>query len=223
MTAGNLNIATYLLEFPLGLKALVDGQGYPLQYDVWGRGVSNPPAKRELSLACPGLALCWLGLKLAFPAVRRRAGAEHSDTATATGWARYRTVCLVSPRLLEKGRIRLLEDDIVHNTGLPGQFHMVRAANILNRCYFDDTTLSRIVGNLGDRLVEGGLLIVCTRTGDNSWRVPNPARKNDGTVFILREGGRFAVAGRLGSGSAVEELVLESRAGSGTPPAHPNL
>jgi hypothetical protein len=194
MTAGDINLACQLVSIGRGLHVLVDATGYPLQYDVFGRASPNPPARRALPFYWPFILLS-----------RLYVGSSRRDGR----WARRRPVTLVSPRLIDHGRIALVEDDIVAGGGdrHRGRYHVVRAANILNRSYFDGETLARIGANLRDRLVEGGLLVVCTTTGDDGDE-DAPGARNDGTVFALRDGGRFEVVGRIGAGSAVEDVLL---------------
>src|SRR5205085_9627596 len=96
---------------------------------------------------------------------------------------------LVSPRLVRPSNLRLVEDDILHSTGFEKSFHVLRAANILNRYYFTDRELADIVARLRSRLLPGGIFIVC-RTNDR--------RKNDGTIFLLNGAGGFEVLARIG-------------------------
>jgi hypothetical protein len=211
MTAGDLNVGACLVALPGGRNVLVDGQGHPLQYDLSGRAVPNPPARRQLPLSWLGIALCHRGLRRTTAPVKRAALQEHGTTVEAGLRAHCRAVRLVSPRLLGNPRITLIEDDILQeNQALRGRFHVLRAANILNRAYFDEATLARIVANLRDRLVEGGRLVVCSTSGD-VYRGDPVRRSNDGTIFA-RRGGMLDVLGRLCQGSALESLILERTA-----------
>lgn len=109
-----------------------------------------------------------------------------------------RRVQLVSPMLEEYQAITVVEDDIfARRPEMAGRFHVVRAANILNRGYFDDDRLRTAVANLGDRLRPNGLLIVC-RT--------HPDYTNHGTVF-RRSDRCWVPIVRIGDGSEIEALV----------------
>ena len=189
ITAGDVNVNAHLVPVGPRLHVLVDGSGHPLQYEIFGRSVPNPPARRTLPLYGP-----WIWLIRA--ALRRSNGKKGR-----------RTVPLVSPRLIEDGRIEVVEDDVLQNDSIRGRYHVVRAANVLNRDYFDERALARIVANLRGRLVEGGLLVICTTTGDR-YRGGPTSPTNDGTIFALRGSGRLEVVGRVGSGSVLEGLVL---------------
>jgi len=212
MTAGDLHLTAYLVTLSQWRKVLVDEQGYPLQYEILGRAVLNVPAKKLLPLVWPAITLCRLGLSRAFPQMRRVAGTEHGDAREAGKGISIRTVKLVSPRIHGSPRIRLITDDISHNSALRDSFHVLRAANVLNRDYFDEPALRQIVLNLRARLVEGGVLVICSTTGD-IYRGDPKARSNDGTVFVARPHGGLDVIGRIGRGSAVESLVLELTGG----------
>lgn len=207
MTAGDINIHAYLLSVGEHLHVLFDGTGYPLQYDIFGHAVPNPPARRMLAFYLPWILLFKLALARNFELCRRSAtqGAEHEHPGRRI---RCRTVSLVSPRLLANDRIELIEDDILTNRTIYGRYHVIRAANVLNRSYFDESALVTILKNLRQRLVVSGLLIVCSTTGDPS-NNPSASIANDGTVFTLRGDNSFEVSGRLGQGSVLEGLVLD--------------
>jgi hypothetical protein len=112
-----------------------------------------------------------------------------------------RHVELVTPRLRDCQRITVVEDDIFNRRPeMTGRFHALRAANLLNRGYFDDHRLREAVAKLQDRLRRDGLLIVCRTRPDGT---------NHGTVFQLTEG-RWAPVARIGDGSEIEDLVLRS-------------
>jgi len=206
LTGGDLNIHGYLLSFGKQLNVLVDRMGYALQYDVFGHGFPNPPARRMLPFYLPWILL----FKSLIPRDFEQWRLAMAQEAEQDGPGRRigcRSVTLVSPRLLHNDRIELIEDDLVNNWTIHDRYHALRAANILNRSYFDEPTLIAIIANLRRRLVEGGLLIVCSTTGDQSNR-PSATTSNDGTVFTVGGDDGIKVVGRLGQGSAVEDLVL---------------
>src|SRR5581483_2841907 len=118
--------------------------------------------------------------------------------ASGLGMITWRRVPLVIPGLLDRPDIEIIEDDLSRNE-LGRRFTALRAANILNRSYFDEDRITDILKRLRRRLVDGGLLIVC--------RTTRPGL-NDASVFSLSSGRRFTVVGRLNAGSDVEELVL---------------
>lgn len=112
-----------------------------------------------------------------------------------------RDVELVSPRVRECPAIEVVEDDIFDTRPeLRGRFHAVRAANILNRGYFDDARLCAAVASLRERLRPGGLLIVC-RTLDGG--------TNHGS-FFRADGDGWTVVDRIGDGSEIEPLIAMS-------------
>jgi len=117
---------------------------------------------------------------------------------------RTRRVELVTRKLREHPAVSVMEDDMfARKRELTGKFDALRAANVLNRQYFDDRQLRAALANLRDRLRPDGLLIVCRTHADGT---------NHGT-FFRRAGSGWVVAARIGTGSEVEDLVL-SDAGS---------
>jgi SAM-dependent methyltransferase len=114
-----------------------------------------------------------------------------------------RRVQLVSPRVRDCATVTVVEDDIFAlNQELTGRFDALRAANILNRHYFDDRRLRAAVANLRGRLRPDGLLIVCRTHADGT---------NHGTFFRLARSG-WVVAARIGEGSEIEDLVVRDNA-----------
>ena len=109
-----------------------------------------------------------------------------------------RNVPLVSPQVLSRPDIQLVEHDIFAEApDWTGRFHVVRIANLLNRGYFSEPVLRVGLRNAGDWIREGGLLAVA-RT--------EPDGQNHATIFRLENNG-LAILHRIGSGSEVESLV----------------
>jgi hypothetical protein len=196
MTAGDAMVDAYLVSIAPGMRVLVDRHGNALQYDVAGRGIRLPLRKRLMPVTLWPVLVIHLVLGMVVAPVLRAATCLEEGGRLGTRW---RPLKLVSPTLLKPNRIDVVEDDILVNRSYRGCFHAVRAANILNRSYFEDSTLTAMLDNLRDRLKTGGLLIVC-RT--------HPHNVNHGTIFELREDGRLYVLTRLNGGSEVEHLAL---------------
>jgi chemotaxis methyl-accepting protein methylase len=93
-----------------------------------------------------------------------------------------------------------MEDDLlaIDRAEFKKAFHVVRAANILNRAYFPEQVLTEIITKLKGRLKENGLLVVC-RTADDG--------TNNATIFRLTAESKLQVMKRLGSGSEIEEIA----------------
>ncbi len=192
LTAGDAAVNAFLLSMFGGwLRALVDSRGHVLQYEIGGRGFEVPLRRRYIpQYFLPVLLMKAMGRALA-PTLR-------ASTATGSRWGvTWRPLQLVSPSV--RGRIEVVEDDILVNRSYQRCFHVVRAANILNRGYFDDATLTAMVTNLRERLRAGGVLVVCRTTDEGV---------NHGTVFALAANGRLQVLARLNDGSEIEQLAL---------------
>jgi hypothetical protein len=190
MTAGDLCINAWLLSFTRMLNILVDTSGYPLQFDICGRAVPYPIGRRRTLLFPPLLvfaAMC----RLALPALL----SSRSRARISRG------VRLVTPRLLTHAALTLVEDDLLAPGAFERRFHTVRAANVLNRAYFDEQTLRRMAANLIARLTVGGVLVVCRTAPDGV---------NHGTVFRLIDAHQLDLCARIGDGCDVEALILES-------------
>jgi hypothetical protein len=197
MTAGDAAADAYLVTMGRGLRVLVDRRGTALQYEVSGRAIRLPVRKRELLRH--GLAVLYMRTMLnLFVAPALKASRQPEEGARmGISW---RPLKLVSPMLRKHKRIEVVEDDILVNRGYRECFHVLRAANILNRGYFDESTLTAMLLNLRGRLRKGGLLIVC--------RTTNEGNVNNGSILALGEKGRFHLVSRLNAGSEVEDLAL---------------
>ncbi|WP_426170250.1 hypothetical protein [Sandarakinorhabdus sp. DWP1-3-1] len=187
VTGTDLWIDAWLVPVAPGCRALVDGSGHLLQHDLFGRAVR--PWRRRLDYV-NGLAVVRATLnRLVIPRVR---------AALAAG--RGRRLRLVSPQLARHADVVVQQDDVtVANPGFAGRFDLVRAANILNRDYFDEATLLRALANVIGYLSGPGAWLLVIRTLANG--------EQHGTLFRRNADG-MAVVRRFGTGSEVEALVL---------------
>ena len=128
------------------------------------------------------------------------AGAERLIGGPA-GAQRGTAVQLVSPRLLRRAGVTVVAHDLTApaNPSWHERFDLVRAANVINRDYFDESTLAGMLANLHTYLRPGGLLVLC-RTHDDT-------RTNHATVLRLNETGELMAVARIGNGSEVEALL----------------
>jgi hypothetical protein len=198
ITAGDKSLTALLITIADSLAVLVDGSGCPLQFDIFGRAIPNPPGGRNLLRHWAPLFLLKSAKWLCFDRLR-----PNSDSIRPLSWQRLgvrcRSLALVSPRLKSRPNLTLIEDDILTNRAIRGSFHIIRAANILNKAYFDDRVLHDMLLNLHSRLLQRGLLAVCRTEEDGA---------NHGTIFRENGKGQFDVAAQLGHGSEIESNVL---------------
>lgn len=108
---------------------------------------------------------------------------------------------LLSPEVRD-APIEWVEDDVfaANPPQLIGRFDAIRAANLLNREYFDAHQIRKAASNLKARLAGPGSRFVVNRT--------EPDGRNHATMFCLDEACSFEVEARFGNGSEVEEIVL---------------
>ena len=186
MTAGDFCVHASLVSFARWLHVLIDGTGYPLQFDIAGRAVPYPIGRRRALLMPPLLLFAHLVRRMG-PRILPASGAARTG----------RDVLLVSPRLAARADLTIVEDDILVPGRFERAFHVVRAANILSRIYFAEPTLLAMGRNLVARLKPGGILVVC-RTDEHGF--------NHGTIFRLGED-RVEVLRRIGGGSECEGML----------------
>ena len=199
MLAGDLLVYAWLVHVGRNTRVLVDRSGYALQLDIGGRAIRTPLRKRDW--LCHGAAILAINriLRRITPQLREMPPDRFLEEPLTLRGVSCRPVELVSRALRSCAHVELVEDDILNDHRYAGRFHVVRAANILSRVYFDDAVLAAMLRNLRSRLAPGGLLIVC-RTMDDGI--------SHASLFCLRATGRFEVVARLNEGSEIEDLAL---------------
>lgn len=177
--------------FP-GVHVLTDDSGHPLQYDVMGQVVRPWGRRADYAtgmLFVRALANAWIGGR-ARKVVQQR-GADASP------------VQLISPRARTNPHVRIERNDIFVDTpAYHDRFDFVRAANILNRGYFDEAQLRRAISN-----------IVQYMSGPNAYLlvVRSTQGQHVGTLFQVSPDGKYMnVVDRSCGGSEVEWLILEA-------------
>ncbi len=188
MVAGDLIPRARLYSLGRWFHVLADDDKHPMQMECWGA-----PFKTSINpsdfLRLDGILVPLLRM---FSAVVVRFEGLLP--------VRHHDVWLVTRRLLEDSRFDVVKDNVfVEAPPFKGRFDAIRAANLLNRSYFDEAALARAIRLLALRLRPGGLLIVCRTLLDET---------NAGTIFRLRPDAReFEIVERLGEGSEVEGVV----------------
>jgi hypothetical protein len=210
MVAGDLVVRAFLIEVSKFFRVLVDRHGRLLQVDVNGSGICLPPAlhvhtnPRRLLALLTNLPMLLAGYAIA--AAAAAAVRSSSNRSGKTFGMKYRPLELVSSALSSLPDVQIIEDNILADTSTD-TVDVLRAANILNKVYFDRETLGRMVANLQRRLRPGGLMIVCRTDygGTNNGT-------NNASLFRLNTDGKFEVVARLNAGSEIEDIVLHAPA-----------
>ncbi len=192
VTGTDRALEAFLVDLPMGCRALVEPNGHVLQYEVLGRAVR--PWTRRLDYVT-GMALARTLVNHMLGPVARARTAQRAIASS---------VALVSPRLSRSVGVELAEDDVTcSNPRFVGAFDLVRAANIVNRHYFAADALERAVGNVKSYLRGPGAWLLVVRTLG--------ATDHHGTLFRMNAARGLDVVERWGQGSEVEALVLQSR------------
>jgi hypothetical protein len=198
VTAVDLLLTARLITFPARMRVICE-YGRPLLMEWRGRLIPYPPGKRNLVRYFPLL----LAMRTAvFFAIRKLHAA--SPGGTQSGWFTSEAIPLVYCELRKRDNVVLVEADVRDRLPVDGPFDVIRAANILNRGYFDDRLLRRMVSNLSDKLAEGGFLVIC-RTSVHG--------QNNATIF-RRRGRDLEIFTRLNQGSELEPIMQCSTSAS---------
>lgn len=186
LTGTDRSFQARLLDAAPFCRVLAEPEGHILQYDIAGRAIQ--PWLRKLDYV-DGMVLVRGLLHLMLD---RRA-------RTKLRRGEGRAVALVSPRLSGSGAVALVESDVtVRDERLVGRFDLIRAANVLNRHYFDEESLQCAVANVRSYLSGPGSWLLVVRTRGNE--------EHNGSLMRLGADGRLAVVGRYGAGSEVEGM-----------------
>lgn len=185
-TLVDLSISARILS-RFGITFLVDPNGAVLCAEFGSRRVFRPDPSKDSLRSRVGRAL--------FSATEAaiRVSGVWSDGG--------QDVQLLVPGARARSEITALEHDLFDPLPLGSTYHVVRAANILNRAYFSETQLSTLIGNLLQVLQVGGLLVVC-RTDE--------AGMTAGSILRREVSGDLVVVERVRGGSEVESLVLSA-------------
>ena len=195
LVAGDLLTEAWLTSWDDRLAVMFDSSGRdPLLLEIGGLTL---PVRSDRWLARAVRPLLFPLLR-AVVAVGRRARSATSTSSGKPGRWVHRSVPLVSPELERRGEIEVVQDDITAPGRFPLAFDVIRVANLVQRVYFDEDTLRKIVANLRDRLRDGGILIICRTTEDGV---------NHATIF-RRTGDGFVSEASINGGAEVRDLVL---------------
>jgi hypothetical protein len=179
LLCGDSHVEGAWLRLPGVGDVLLDRDRRELLFlELFGRAVDPSGRSGKSRLAVPAIrAIVRLGVHLRFP---------------------VRWVDLVGPAVRASPAVSVIQDDVFEQRpDLRARFHVLRAANILNRAYFPEDRLVAGIASLRERLRPGGLLIVC-RTHDDG--------ANHGSV-MQAAGDGWTVAARIGGGSEIEDLL----------------
>jgi len=188
-TATDRLLAARIVDLPMGCRALVEPGGHILQYEILGRAMR--PWTRRLDYVTGMVIVRKLANHALGPLARAQAASSRFGSS----------VTLVSPRLTRSDTMRLIEDDItVRNSALTRGFDLIRAANILNRHYFEPAELRSAVENVRSYLRGPGAWLLVLRTHGDA--------DHHGSLFRMRADRTLAVEMRWGEGSEIEDMFL---------------
>jgi hypothetical protein len=190
MTATDLTISALLVSITDQLRILFDSKGAILQIDMAGYPV-YPRLSRRLDRLLAGLPSRLAGRF----AARQLTMCMHPHAGATSSVVRE--LELVTPRLRELG-VEVKEEDLSHPYTSEERWDVIRAANILNRAYFDTEDLCQMLDGLVVSLEVGGVLVVCRTEFDGC---------NHGSVWRLQPDRSLELLGRVGRGSEIEDLV----------------
>lgn len=188
----DLSSEAYLIRVFPGCFALLDDTGYPLRYDIFKFTMKPWVVSRDYG---NGLFILRKCVNVAFGHRARKMMAKFNSTGV-------RRVALITPMLRDHPDVVVQKDDITrYNCMFDGKFNFIRAANVLNKGYFNDAALMSIVDNIRRYLAKPKATLLVIRTHADG--------VNHGTLFDIEQDGGCRIKQRFGRGSEVEEIVLE--------------
>ncbi|MDZ7627744.1 MAG: hypothetical protein U5J99_04950 [Parvularculaceae bacterium] len=189
IVATDLSIYASIVHLSQNVRVLVDSAGDVLQYDIFGLAIR--PWRRRLD-SFTGMALVKSFIEHLYSERARKAAVE--------GGERRDRVALINPRLAANKSIEVCEDDLLlRNPAFAKRFDFIRAANVLNREYFDEATLARAIDTLKSYLSGPGAIILIVRTNDQTG--------HHGAFYELLSDNRLGVLHIVGDGSELASLI----------------
>ena len=198
MTGIDLTIGGAMMSFGARMHAVLDGTNWPMLLEVNGKWFSNPPRKKDVLSHPLSISMIKSALFL-WRQRHQRSGNRPVDRVFGLQ-VKTRPISLVTPRLVSHPNVVVREADILSDSWIEGKYHVVRAANLLNKKYFDEGAIAHVLNSLRQHIVADGTLIVC-RTDDSR-------RINDASIFRVDNEGRFTVTSTMNDGSEIQSLVL---------------
>ncbi len=192
ITGTDVVLDAFIVDVLPGCRALVDHEGFVLQHDIFGIAVR--PWQRRLDYLTGMVILRPLINKILTPRA----------LSAMTAGSNVRRVELVSRRLEADRNVEVICDDLRKNRDdFRERFDFIRAGNVLNIDYFDESDRKIIAANIASYL-----------DPDDSWLLvlrSDAQGRHNGTLFRYSEVEGFRVHKRFGKGSEVEGLILETR------------
>jgi hypothetical protein len=189
--AMDLMISASLISVTSLCDLLCDASGNPLELRLGGFVKGRPHDLRS-----PRRLLGWAVISAVALGVR---GVRAAGAGSAQG------VYLLSSALRHEVGVTLREADLFHvEREWIGRFDLVRAANILNRAYFEDPRLLEAIATLTSYLRPDGLLLVARSDDDEQ-------DSNRATLFRRNNRGTLDLLATYNGGSEIDQLVLDAR------------
>lgn len=196
LVASDLVTEGTLTSWSTWLAVLFDSsESQPLMLEIGGLMVPILSDRWSARVVRPMM----FGVLRAIAAAGRRWGNATPMAPAVPGRWVHRSVPLTSPELGRRSRIKVVQDDITLPGNFLSGFDVIRIANLLQRVYFSDDVLRKLIVNVRERLRDGGTVIIC-RTMDDG--------VNHATMF-RREGQRLVPVASVNGGTEVEGLVYE--------------
>ncbi len=193
IVATDLLVDALLVRVLPKCHALVEPDAFPLRFDL--PFVTMKPWVTQHDYR-NGFCVLRKAINIVMTQLSRRILRDPDDP-------KIRRVKLVTPRLLATDNIVVCSDDISrYNEAFTNRFDFIRAANVLNKGYFPAAVLSTMLANVARYLRGPGAILFVVRTHEDD--------SNHGTLFRMEDDGRFRVVWRVGTGSEIEETVLQS-------------
>ncbi len=198
MTGGDIAMDVSMISFVNSINILIGQYGKVFQFDLFGWPLPNSPMRirGKIFKTLNILLNILIQTKLIKNRRKKNGGREfHSNILF-----QVTPLKLISNKTRNVKNLVLIEDDIQNDDpDYHSKFDVIRAANILNKQFFDDNALRKMVDNLRKKLKPGGILIVCRTLADE---------KNHATIFKLTDKNHFQAIETLGQGSEIADLVV---------------
>ncbi len=195
LVAGDIDTEAWLTSWGSWFAVLFDSSGRePLLLEVGPLMLSIRSDRWLVRLVRPIL----VPVLRSIAAGARRVAPRMSGASAVPRGLICRSVSLVSAELRRRPQIEIVQDDITAAGRFAQRFDVIRVANLVQRAYFDESSLRKVVSNLRERLRDGGILIICHTMEDGV---------NHATIF-RRTGDQLVAEESINGGVEVSDLIL---------------
>lgn len=198
MTAGDIAMDATMISISRSIKVLIGRYGKVFQFDLFGWPLPNSPMRLRGKIF--KILNILLNMLIRTNLIKNQRHRDGELKFVSNALFKITPLKLISNKISDAKNLDIIEDNIQNdNPEHHSKYDVIRAANILNKQFFTDEVLIKMITNLRKKLKPGGILVICRTLAD---------KKNHATIFKLTDEHNFQAIETLGQGSEITSLVV---------------